>query len=359
MTQSEMSESGLERALKKQLRGLLQGFTALVCASLIAYTYYQMLFIDFSLAAFAQRVLLTSITAAVVLLLHRLLFYRLPPAYSLLLWVVVLVQIAGVSLASLGVFDRGLENQLPEIEVQVQTQLPDSFLSGLSDQGATDETASAQYPEEVILSYPSGAQQTVSYSQTLAQVVRCLWLGGTALLCLWFWGNYFLFVLQLPRGAQNIPAAITDTFATAKERLQLTQDIRLIFTAKDGPLLLGVLRPAVILPVHFCDSIACEAGEIGDATEASTTTKTSEPVAPTDLYFIFLHELTHAKHRDNLWSALATLALASQWYNPLVWLCFAAFKRDIERRCDYHVTAITRNKKAYATVLLKTIRQKG
>ncbi|MFI3168424.1 MAG: M56 family metallopeptidase [Faecalibacterium sp.] len=321
--------------LANHLRHLPHWLLALLCLGLVAYTYYQMLFGTFSLPAFAQRALLTSMTAAVALLLHRLLFYRLPPAYSLLLWVVVLVQVAGVPLASFGVFDRGLENQLPEIEVQTQTELPDTALFA---QGNGNAQTPTQLPEEVILSYPSGAQQTLSYSQTLAQAVRVAWLLGCSLVCLWFWGNYLLFVVRLPRGQQQIPAFITEAFATAKEKLQLTQPIRLMFTAKDGPLLLGVLRPRVILPLHLC------------------TANTSED---DDLSFILLHEFTHAKHGDNIWSALATLALASQWYNPLIWLCFPAFKRDIERRCDCHVAAITRNKKAYATVLLKTIQQKG
>ncbi len=338
MTQNEATDGGLEH----QLRGLLQGFIAMGCFALIAYTYYQMLFGDFSLAAFAQRALLTSITAGVVLLLHRLLFYRLPPAYSLLLWVLVLVQIAGVSLASLGVFNRGLENQLPEIEVQVQTQLPDT---SLSDQGTADDIASTQRPEEVILSYPNGAQQTVSYSQTLAQVVRCLWLGGTALLCLWFWGTYLIFVWRLPKGAQCIPPAMLEAFARAKQTAQTAQEIHLVFTAKDGPLLLGILRPRIVLPVRYCSLQEYEQRQ-------------GEPQTQ-DLYFILLHELTHAKNGDNLWSALAIAALATQWYNPLVWLCFASLKRDIERRCDYTVAAMTRNKKAYASVLLNTIRQRG
>lgn len=370
-----MSTQPNDGVLNHPMRVLLQGLVALVCCCLIAYTYYQMLLGDFSLAVFAQRALLTSMTAAVVLLLHRLLFYRLPPAVSLCLWVVVLVQISGVSLASFGLFDRGLENQLPEIAVQTpaQTQVFDT------DTNTTPALqAQVQLAEEVTLSYPSGAQQTVSYSQTLAQAVHLVWLVGASSLCLWFWGTYLIFTWRLPKGVQCIPPAVLETFAHAKQTAQTAQDIRLVFTAKDGPLLLGILRPRIVLPVHYCDMQANDAqttpseqqvrqnaqSEPNSQQEAiaeNTQPLQTEPATEKaqDLYFILLHELTHAKNGDNLWSALAVLTLATQWYNPLVWLCFASLKRDIERRCDYHVADTTRNKKAYATVLLKTIQQKG
>ncbi len=308
----------------------LQGVLALACAALVATTYYQMLFAPFSLAEWLQRALLITLTAALVLAVRQLLFYRLPPVYSLCLWVVLLVQIANVSLPQTGIFAYGLENQLPTIQLQTQAQ-SDATLAPTAT--PRDDATNAQ---EVILAYPSGAQQTLAYSQTLAHGVYAVWLLGTALVCLWFWGNYCLFVWRLPR--ENAPpnAAIQAALTKARQTVLLAQNIPVRFSLSEGPLLLGIMRPVIVLPLRFC-------GE-GQA-----------QIQTGDCYFILIHELAHAKAMDNLWSALAVCALASQWYNPLLWVCFICFKRDIERRCDATVAAITGDKKTYASILLKTL----
>lgn len=47
-----------------------------------------------------------------------------------------------------------------------------------------------------------------------------------------------------------------------------------------------------------------------------------------------VHELTHFRHGDHVWSALRGLCLALHWYNPLVWLAAALSRRDGELCCD-------------------------
>ena len=52
---------------------------------------------------------------------------------------------------------------------------------------------------------------------------------------------------------------------------------------------------------------------------------------------VISHECTHIRRGDNLWRLLATFTLYVHWFNPLVWICYNAFIRDMEVSCDEEV----------------------
>jgi hypothetical protein len=51
------------------------------------------------------------------------------------------------------------------------------------------------------------------------------------------------------------------------------------------------------------------------------------------------HELTHHRHRDIWWNMAAIAMLAVNWFNPLAWLAYRAFRADQELACDAAVAA--------------------
>lgn len=55
--------------------------------------------------------------------------------------------------------------------------------------------------------------------------------------------------------------------------------------------------------------------------------------------YVLLHERTHIKHGDWLIKIIGMSAAAVHWFNPLVWLAFTLFERDIEMCCDESVVA--------------------
>ena len=60
---------------------------------------------------------------------------------------------------------------------------------------------------------------------------------------------------------------------------------------------------------------------------------------PTDLpeyerEYLIEHERTHIKRGDLIFKAAAVAALAVHWFNPLVWIAFVLFCRDMEMSCD-------------------------
>lgn len=74
-----------------------------------------------------------------------------------------------------------------------------------------------------------------------------------------------------------------------------------------APFTLGILRPRVYLP----DDLQ------GTARQA-----------------VLLHEQTHIRRRDPLTKPLFYAVACLHWFNPLAWLAFCAFERDMEAACD-------------------------
>ncbi len=78
----------------------------------------------------------------------------------------------------------------------------------------------------------------------------------------------------------------------------------------DSPFILGVIRPRIYLP----------SGLSADA-EAH----------------VLAHERAHLSRRDQLWKPVGYLLLSIYWFNPLMWLAYVLFCRDIEFACDEKV----------------------
>ena len=98
--------------------------------------------------------------------------------------------------------------------------------------------------------------------------------------------------------------------------LRLSRQVALACKTPDGcfsgpcvpaPFTLGLLRPRVYLP----------AGLAGPARDA-----------------VILHERTHIRRGDPLTKPLFYAVACLHWFNPLAWLAFREFERDMEAACD-------------------------
>lgn len=73
-----------------------------------------------------------------------------------------------------------------------------------------------------------------------------------------------------------------------------------------------------------------------------------------ELEYVITHELVHIKRFDNITKLLAVMSLCLHWFNPLVWLCFLLYQKDMEMSCDARVLAAYDNdiRTEYANLLL-------
>jgi bla regulator protein blaR1 len=71
---------------------------------------------------------------------------------------------------------------------------------------------------------------------------------------------------------------------------------------------------------------------------------------------VMVHELAHAKRRDNLTATLHMIVEAAFWFHPLVWWMERRMVEERERACDEAVIALGGRPEVYAESLLKAVR---
>lgn len=62
--------------------------------------------------------------------------------------------------------------------------------------------------------------------------------------------------------------------------------------------------------------------------------------SPETLRHVLVHEETHARHRDPLWTLLRCVCLTVYWFDPLVWVAAVCARADCELACDEGALAL-------------------
>ncbi len=96
----------------------------------------------------------------------------------------------------------------------------------------------------------------------------------------------------------------------------------------DTPFLWGIFRPMIYLPVGMDEQ---------------------------ERHYIVAHESYHKHRKDHLAKIIVFAVVMLHWFNPLVWVAYTLFCRDMEISCDEAVLSCTEEniKKQYAESLLK------
>lgn len=92
--------------------------------------------------------------------------------------------------------------------------------------------------------------------------------------------------------------------------------------------ILGLIRPKIYVPSHLSKN---------------------------ELNNVIKHERAHLSRHDNWWKPLGFLLVSVYWFNPLIWIAYIMFCKDIELACDEKVvkTMDVAEVKAYSNTLLE------
>lgn len=94
-----------------------------------------------------------------------------------------------------------------------------------------------------------------------------------------------------------------------------------------SPFILGIINPKIYIPFGLSDKT---------------------------LQYVESHENAHLRRCDHITKPLAFLILCLHWFNPLVWISYSLFCKDIELACDEKVIREMNlnERKSYATAIL-------
>jgi beta-lactamase regulating signal transducer with metallopeptidase domain len=155
---------------------------------------------------------------------------------------------------------------------------------------------------------------------------------GTMATLLWFGFCWLLSGVAVWR-SKIAPAEWLHEGQKIARRMGMTRVIDVREMNRDGsPHVAGLFRSVVMLPPS-----------------AGTWTAEARHAA-------LVHELMHIRRGDRRTLALAQLACAIYWFNPLVWYASAALARERERACDDEVLRSGAKPSAYASLLLDLAR---
>ena len=146
-----------------------------------------------------------------------------------------------------------------------------------------------------------------------------------------------LWQYQEARALMRSARPITDPmilaeFTRVKTALGLRGNpILAVSASTEVPLLFGLLRPTVVLPVAVVSGFAPDACRM-----------------------ILAHELAHVKRHDLFWSCLTSLALIPCFFHPLVWWVRCELRTLQEICCDeYAIRSVAVSTHAYGEVLVR------
>lgn len=260
-----------------------------------------------AMAEIFQKALNMSIAAGWLILAVialRLLLRRAPKRFRLLLWAVV-----GLRLALPWSIESALSlipsaQTLPEGIMLERAPVLDTGISALN--GAINPGFTAAFTPELGVS--------ANPLQVLLPIAAAFWMLGAAAMLLWALVSW----LRLRK--------------RVREAVRLEENVYECEIA--SPFVLGLFSPRIYLPFSL------ENGE---------------------RELVLAHERAHITAGDHIIKPLGWLLLAAHWYNPLVWLAYALFCRDIELACDERVVrGLSLSDRAdYSQALLDLSRPRG
>ena len=238
-----------------------------------------------------REVLTVSALILAVLLVRAIFKNRVPKRMVYTLWLVVLVKLClPGTLVSLPV--------LPAEEAAAPVQRVELPAQPLPAQQPAQAVTQPQTPVQQPVSPAQEAAEAPAKPLTAMQIFQIVWAGGSALLGLWLFGTWLVFMVQLHKSRRFLGRH-------GRTRIYISSTVK-------SPCLAGLV-PAVYLTEDVLQT---------DSTE-----------------LILRHELTHLRHLDFLWSLCRTAAVIAYWWNPFIWLAAICSKRDAELACDEAVAA--------------------
>ena len=265
-----------------------------------------------------QMSFLGTVIILLIVVLRAVLINRLPKKTFLILWWIALIRLlVPFSIKSVTSIYSLLQSIYSDIN-PVRTAQTTTFLP-----------INGNMPEIANGLSEAMVQRTESIS-----ILSVIWLAGL-LLCFGFFAVSYIKCYREFRFSLPVENDILEAWKE-KHPLKRSLSIRQTETIA-APLSYGVIRPVILMP------------------------KNTEWKNIYQLRYVLEHEYVHIRRLDMLTKLIMIAAVCIHWFNPLVWVMYILFNRDLELSCDE--TVVRRFgmdiKSVYATALISMEEKKS
>lgn len=283
-----------------------------------------------------QMSLSAALMIVAIIILRALTIERFPKKTFLVLWWIALLRLLiPFSIPSVMSFYSWFDPNLPAV-VEQSSAMESTFEPVLDDSSETMEN-STQFEMTPIpdtdIEYVE-VKPSKSFSESFFDMLPAIWGVGIGVIAAFFGINYWKGIREFRMSLPVENEFVNEWLSSHQLRRNIT--IRQ-YDCIHTPLTYGIFRPVILLP------------------------KESLEQSPSTLNFILTHEWVHIRRFDCVTKILLTAALCIHWMNPLVWVMYLLFNRDIELSCDETVLHLLgRNRRSdYALALIDMEEQKG
>ena len=232
------------------------------------------------------RIVRTASTAGWLMgaaLLARWIFRGAPKWTRYLLWALVAARLLAPATvySAVSLIPPQAEQMVEALTSPEGVQALDQVLPQFEFQTARDREANAWERE-------NGGHVFVGHFAPASTYLALAWVGGMAAMALYALASW----LRLRRRVRT--AARMEGPVWVSDRI-------------GSPFLLGLIRPRIYVPASL---------------------------APPALDYALAHERAHLRRGDHVWKPLGYALLAVYWFQPLAWVCYGLFCRDMELASD-------------------------
>lgn len=181
--------------------------------------------------------------------------------------------------------------------------------------------------QEAQLTYLPGVTEFFNEN---ARLLFALWVLGSMLFAMRFVWGYARVQRLRKRNTEPVPSEIEAILTRLSKKIGLTRAVQVLQSGSiDTPMVIGALRPVVLLPVGLLSGLS-----------------------PEQIECILAHELAHIKRNDYLINIFQSMVEILFFFHPAVWWVSNMVREERENCCDETVLSLKNDNMVYARALL-------
>ena len=163
------------------------------------------------------------------------------------------------------------------------------------------------------------------------------WMAGALLIGLYRLGGWMTAQRIRRMGVSSAPPVWRERLSRLAQRIGVSKPLVLLESSLvEAPVVIGFLRPAILVPAGFLAGLPAQ-----------------------HLEAILLHELAHIRRFDYLVNLIQTLVESVLFYHPAVWWISGLTRDERENCCDDLVVAVQGDARGFAAALVTLEERRG